>query len=288
MKTKVAILGLVLFLTISGCSLLHQPPDPIQFVFSAYGQAWGTVITARPALEDGGLAVAIAVNETCWIDWGDGSARENLSTTRGQHVYRYEGSYTVTVSADDRQSTGTIVVENHHPVSYGPFVLQASEGWGLGWREIVTFDFREQDKGCLGSGTAPEHYGIRDPDGDPVLIRLTVSGPDGHGNIVDYSVYTQWGDYVSGAFVKADFLYPWIGWWAVDPLAPVFPRGPGYGFLAFVRPQGCGDPPPVIPPGTESFGTLVYTIELIDLWMREEDAVTTTWSGYLSSSPICH
>jgi len=273
-------------LFLAGCSLLRSPPEPLRFILSARGQAWGTQVTARPTNEDNGVTVSIAATEPCRIDWGDGFS-EQLPSTRGQHIYAFEGTYALTVTSGDRTSTGRVTVTNQHPISYGPFVAQASEGWGLEWRALITFDFREQDKGCIGSGAALEHYGVRDPDGDPVLIRLTVSGTDGHGRIVDYSVYTQWGDYVTGAFVEADFLYPWIGWQAVDPLAPVFPRGPGYGFLSLVRPQGCGDSDPVIPPGTESFGTLTYTLELIDPWMRVEDAVTTTWNGFLSSSPTC-
>jgi len=289
MKTRLCLFVGVLLLLLTGCALLHPPPDPLRFVLEARGEAWGTSIMIRPSVDEGGLTVGIATTEPCWVDWGDGSEPVFMDTTRASYTYRYEGHYTVVVYVGERSVSGMVTVQNRHPILYGPFVPQATEDWGLEWGELATFDFREQYRGCSASGSPLVHYGMSDPDGDPIYIRLTIAGPDAHGEIVEYSVYTQLGTYVTGSFVEAELLYPWIGWTAVEPLAPVFPRGPGCGWLSVAEPERCGDPDPTIPPpGPEHFHALTYTVDLVDSWMREEDAVTATWNGYLSSSPTCN
>lgn len=92
-------------------------------------------------------------------------------------------------------------IMNLGPIAYKPFVMGSG-----GWKELTSIDMRYRLHGCDSSGDPLWYTGTYDPDGDLLEYRIKVTGPDGQGEEIEYSVFDKNGNRVDGRWLPANYF----------------------------------------------------------------------------------
>jgi PKD repeat protein len=267
----------------AGCDLLDwlQPDSPILLKIEIHGVSHGTHVESYPDYALGGLEVSILVsggNRTKGyaIAFGDGTSAtspEALPTTgyyTFEHTYTEAGSFTVTVTSGRETKTGRVVVLNDPPVIYPSW-----HAVPLFYRQLVRLDASPLEHGCESStGRTESVSGIWDVNthqGDEVLYRLTVTGPDSRGQSVSYTIWNRLGEVINGEWISVyDLSYIEVGnSGSRCSIAPPFDP---------YTPRGCGDDSddpytPPVPTGER----ILFVCEAIDRVTPPERAVRESW-----------
>ena len=104
------------------------------------------------------------------------------------------------------------------PPEVHPFfsIVNGNTAWSsVSARETVVMDFMYQERGCGASGEALEAYGIRDPQGLPVKVAVTVQGDVGEEAIFVWTGHDR--RRVNGEFLDlSQRFWIWFPGWTKD------------------------------------------------------------------------
>jgi hypothetical protein len=240
---------------------------------NARGLTYGTSLALKPTEEEGGVLVTFVVNaatQDCDINYGDGQTGV-LAGGHGSHLYTQGGVFDVRVTCQGQVRTATVTVLNSAPIAY-PGVTSPGT---CGWMERQVVDLRLRYHGCKKSDGSPVSVSGADPvDGDELEYQLTVTGPDGHGNTIEYTVFNLDREKVNGEWTKGGMLVVFVGWDKPYPPYPFFVN-PQY-----VEPK-CVVTPTPDPSPTQTLGTVTFTYTVRDKWGETSQ---TSWTEEISSS----
>jgi len=181
------------------------------------------------------------------FDPGDGSTPIEVTGDTVRHTYSMVGHYRAVVSSGGASKSVGIDVLNSDPIVYGPFTVEPYD-----WMAKMVLDGRYLTHGCL-NGAPVSATGARDPDGDEIVAyKWEISGPDGQGNIIAYSIFDSQGNDITGKKTDNAIVVCFLGW---EKHFPPYP---------FVSPM-CQTPAPPLPK-PETLGTVTVTLRAYDRW----------------------
>ena len=261
----VAVLVGVLLLA-AGCQFWKS--EPLVLRMEARGRVFGASLALPPEEDEGGVRVSFYVSggSEYTIDYGDGSEKETSRAGEFVHTYTQAGAFTVRAWCRGRSVTGRVIVENDPPVAYPGWLATACE-----WMNKMIVDLRYREHGCY-NGAPLTVSGAYDPDGDDLVYELTVTGPDAHGDMIEYSVFAPNGERVNGQFVSGGVFVVFPGWTAAHPPYP------------FAAPQCPTNPTPPPTGQPVELGTVTFHYVVKDQWGGVAEA---TWKHDLTALG-CH
>lgn len=280
MKRRLLFLGvaaalIVVLIALAGCQLLPTAQvGSLRMI--ARGRTFGASLALRPTEKEGGVAVTFVIDgatRDCDINYGDGQTGV-LDRGRGTHLYTQGGTYHVRVISQGQVRAGTVTVLNHAPQVYEG----ASTPGTCGWQEKKVIDMRYREQGCH-NGAPLSVSGARDIDGDELEYTLKVTGPDAHGNTVEYSVFNLDREKVNGEWTKGGLLVVFIGWTGDVPPYPFFVNPQEIGTKSVLI--KCGPTPKPDPPETKVLGTATFEYSARDQWGGIGSA---SWTEKVTSS----
>ena len=240
---KKLLLLLVLLLPLVGCTALWQPTSPL---IVATNETSG-----HPG--ENGMVVTFSVSGgtgTYVLDPGDGSKAITMAGTTVQHTYTAMGQYVAVISSGTATKPVKISVLNSAPIVYSPFTVQDYD-----WMNKMVLDARYRVHGCDKTGNPTSVTGVRDPDGDQIVAyEWEITGPDGHGNTITYSIFDPQRNNITGQKTDNAVIVSFMGWGKIMPPYP------------FILPMCSSPDPNPAPPPVKTLGTVTVTLRAYDQW----------------------